>query len=196
MPVILGQPRARFAVQGVIERFPRGDPEKLGAWRRSEQSHETRPADAGGRQASRRFEGLEPEEVEACPAVAGTVRPVPPGKAGQLVPAPGPGAGRAPREGGSRLPTVFAVGEQLLRNADATLFAAFGSVTMLLFVQFGGGLRRSGRRQATSDAARQSSVAAWRAAPAGGHHGTVTAAAAPPSRVGSGPGGRLLGQAA
>jgi len=37
---------------------------------------------------------------------------------------------------------VFAAGEQLLHNANVALFAAFGSVTMLLFVRFGGGLRQ------------------------------------------------------
>jgi hypothetical protein len=150
----------------------------------------------GERLAKDATEGLEPEEVEACPAVAGTVRPVHPGKAGQLVPAPGPDAGRAPRgEGGSRPPSVVAVGERLLRNAGSALFAAGGSVTMLLFVEFGGGLRRSARRQATSDAARSSSVTVC-ARRRQEHHSTVTAAAVPPSGVGSGPGGRLLCQAA
>jgi hypothetical protein len=37
---------------------------------------------------------------------------------------------------------VFAAGEQLPHNANVALFAPFGSVTMLLFVQFGGGLRQ------------------------------------------------------
>lgn len=40
------------------------------------------------------------------------------------------------------VPAVFAAGEQLLHNANVALLAAFGSVTMLLLVQFGGGLRR------------------------------------------------------
>lgn len=40
------------------------------------------------------------------------------------------------------IPAVFAIGEQLLRNSNVALFAAFGSVTMLLFVEFGGPMRR------------------------------------------------------
>ena len=40
------------------------------------------------------------------------------------------------------VPAVFAAGEQLWHNAKVVLLAAFGSVTMLLFVQLSGGLRR------------------------------------------------------
>ncbi|HEX6519917.1 MAG TPA: FUSC family protein [Streptosporangiaceae bacterium] len=40
------------------------------------------------------------------------------------------------------VPAVFAIGEQLLHSSNVALFAAFGSVTMLLFVEFGGPMRR------------------------------------------------------
>jgi fusaric acid resistance family protein len=40
------------------------------------------------------------------------------------------------------IPAVFAIGEQLLHSSNVALFAAFGSVTMLLFVEFGGPMRQ------------------------------------------------------
>jgi hypothetical protein len=44
-------------------------------------------------------------------------------------------------------PTVFAVADVVLRNQGAALFAAFGSVTFLLYVDFGGPIRQRLRSQ-------------------------------------------------
>jgi len=40
------------------------------------------------------------------------------------------------------VPATFATGQELLHSSNVALFAAFGSVAMLLFVEFGGPLRR------------------------------------------------------